>query len=294
MAIRSAVEKITPEIATKILEEAKENVQNRNVTDTHVQWLASQMTSGKWALNGESIILDDEGQLLDGQHRLWAVVNCGITIESLVTRGVERKSFVTIDTGSARTTGNVLAMTGEKNCNVLSAALGWLHRYETGKMLWSLKPSGFSPGTGVVLAKKHPQMRDAVDWAVAQKNNPILRKVSTSVLAFLRYVFLAYKPQRGAEFFDLVSEVLPDKAGTPTRLLRDWYLTKDKGRTAATTLELMAVSVKAWNAFLEGERPQKILWRRGGQYPESFPLFPGESESKGKALKVVKVMRRTS
>jgi len=291
MAIRSVVEKITPDMAAKLLEEAKE-VQNRNVSDGHVEWLAAQMKSGKWALNGEALIFDEEGQLIDGQHRLWAIVNSGITIESLVTRGVDRKGFATIDTGSARTSGNVLSIYGEKNGNVLSAALGWLHRYENGKMLWALKASGFAAATALALVKKHPGMRDAVEWSAGMRGNAIFRKVSGSILAFLRYVFTAYKPQKAAEFFDLVGDVVPDKEGTPTRVLRDWYLTKDKGRAAATTLELMAVTVKAWNVFLTGERLQKLIWRRAGKFPESFPTFPGETESKGKAMKMVKRVAR--
>lgn len=287
MTIRSAVEKITPAIAAQVLEESKE-IQNRNVADTHVEWLVAQMRAGKWALNGEAIIFDDENQLLDGQHRLWAIVNSGVTIESLVTRGVDRKSFATIDTGTARTSGNVLAITGEAHANVLSATLGWVHRYETGKMLWALKASGFTASVAIALLRRHPDVRDAVEWSAAQRSNPVLRKVSGSILAFLRYAFISYKPQKGAEFLDLVAEVIPDQNGTPTRILRDWYLTKDKGRSAATTLELMAISVKAWSAFLNGERPARFIWRRTGQYPESFPTFPGETESKGKALKVVK------
>lgn len=290
MTIRSAVEKITPELATKILEDAKE-IRNRNVTDSHVDWLASQMKAGKWGLNGESIIFDDEGQLLDGQHRLWAVCQSGVTIESLVTRGVDRRQFATIDTGAGRTTGNVLSISGEKSTLVLSAALGWLHRYEGGKMLWSLKAASFSPAVAVALVRKHPGMREAVEWSVAQKSNAILRHMSPSVLAFLRYVFASHKPLKAAEFFDLVSDTATDQAGTPTRVLRDWILTKDRtGRGSSNTLEQMAVVVKAWNAYLEGHRPAKLLWRRAGQYPESFPTLHGESESKGKALKVVKKM----
>ena len=163
MPIRSTVEKITPEVAAKILEDSK-TIQNRNVSDHHVEWLTSQMRDGRWVLNGEAIIVDEDGQLLDGQHRLWAVVNSGITIESLVTRGVERKAFPTIDTGAARTSSNTLTMTGEKNTKVLAAALGLLHRYDQGKMLWSLKPSGFSPAVGLALLKQHPEMCDAVEW----------------------------------------------------------------------------------------------------------------------------------
>lgn len=287
MPIRSTVEKITPEVAAKILEDSK-TIQNRNVSDHHVEWLTSQMRDGRWVLNGEAIIVDEDGQLLDGQHRLWAVVNSGITIESLVTRGVERKAFPTIDTGAARTSSNTLTMTGEKNTKVLAAALGLLHRYDQGKMLWSLKPSGFSPAVGLALLKQHPEMRDAVEWACAQGSNPILRKVSKSPLAFLRYLIVGHKPQKGKEFFDLVGDAIPDVVGSPTRVLRNWYLTKESVKGHSSTLELMAVTVKAWTAFLDGSKPQKLLWRRAGQFPESFPNFPGEKESRGKALKMVK------
>lgn len=286
MPIRSAVETITPEAAEKLLTASKDQVRNRKVLDSHVEWLAEQMKSGKWKTNGEPIILDDEGYLLDGQHRMYAVALSGSTIETVVTRGVDRSTFSTIDTGAGRTAASTLAIAGESNTPMLAAVLGWLYRYEMGKMLWATKGAGFTSAIGIGLLKKHSGVREEITWACTTgKSNIFLGKISPSVLAFLRYVFAQHKPYKAQEFFDLIGDIRPDQPGTPTRVLRDWVLKDERSRAPAETRELMAVIVKAWSAFLDSETPKTYVWRRTGATPESFPVFPGEKESRGKAIR---------
>lgn len=286
MAIRSSVESVTPALAEKILTDSKDQVKNRNVADCHVEWLSEQMKSGRWRTNGEPIIIDDEGFLLDGQHRLYAVVMSGSAIETVVTRGVERSTFATIDTGAGRTSGNVMSMAGEANYNTLAAVLGWIHRYEGGKMLANPKAAGFTSAIGLALLKKHPTVREDVTWAcTVAHSNVFLRKAPGSVMAFLKFMFGQYKPNKAVEFFELVGDIRADDHGTPTRVLRDWMVKDERSRCAATTLETMAIFVKAWAAFLNGDRPKKYLWRRTTAYPESFPTFPGDKESRGRAIR---------
>jgi hypothetical protein len=55
----------------------------------------------------------------------------------------------------------------------------------------------------------------------------------------------------------------------------------------------MAIFTKAWRAFLEGETPKTYVWRRDGAYPESFPMFPGERMSRGKAQRGMKMKPTT-
>jgi hypothetical protein len=286
MTIKSGVEELTPEAAREILEGSKD-VNNRTVADSHVTWLAGQMKAGKWMCNGEPIILDEDGQLLDGQHRLWAVMESGVNVKTMVTRGISRAAFATIDTGYARTSANVLGMSGEQNVTVLAAALGWVWRHESGKMMWPLKTSGYTSMIGLGLLRKHPGLKAVVTWAVSARHNVVLKNVTISALAFLRFMFEKHKPQKAAEFFSLVGDEAQDQAGTPTRVLRDRILTLSSGtrRTAKDVRDVMAMFIKAWDAFLNGARPQKILWRRIGLYPEDFPVIPGEGESKGKAMK---------
>lgn len=285
MNIKSSVETVTPQVADKILTDSKDQVKNRNVADCHVEWLSDQMKAGKWRTNGEPIILDDEGFLLDGQHRLYAVVMSGATIETVVTRGVDRSTFATIDTGSARTTGNVMSIAGEANASTIATALGWVHRYEVGAMLHHARFAGFTSQIALNLVKKHPTLREDVTWAVGMRSNVFLKNIPAASLAFMKYAFGQYKPNKATEFFELVGDIRQDEPGTPTRTLRDWILKTERSRRPASTLEIMAVTVKAWTAFLNGDRPKTYVWYRTTQYPESFPTFPGDKESKGKAIR---------
>lgn len=293
MTIRSVVEKITPEIATEILERSAD-VKNRKVSDSHVEWLAAQMKAGKWSLNGEPIIIDDEGQLVDGQHRLWAVISSGTAIETMVTRGVDRKGFATIDTGSARTLGNVLGISGENDQNALAAAVAWVHKHSIGKMFLHNKAAGVTHAIGLALVRKHPEIRDSVEFASKNRTHPILKRVSRSCLIFLHHRFSAHSKEKATEFFECLSDQRFDTAGTATRAMRDWLLRRKSGGGNTATLELLAIFVKAWTAFLSGRAvgARSYQWRRSGEYPEDFPKFPGEKESAGKAMKIVRRVDR--
>lgn len=296
MTVRSSIEKITPEIAASILDHSEEQVRNRTVNQGHVTWLAAQMTAGKWVLNGESIILDDEGCLIDGQHRLWAVVEAQVAIESLVVRGADRKGFATIDTGTARTLANVLGICNEKYAATVAAALSWTYRHDLGKMFSSAKTVGFSHQVGLAVLRKHPEIKASAEeiHRMLGKSEP-LRGVSASILIFLHYRFSAHSKEKTLEFFESLGDLRFDQSGTPTRTLRDQILRRAKdlrgmGSSAKTPpLEMMAWFVKSWTDFLAGRRPQRpYQWRRSGQFPEDFPKFPGEQESAGKALKIVR------
>lgn len=291
MAMKSAVERIGPREAEAMLEAVKDDPRTRNrpVKDAHVEWLAGMMKAGRWRTNGEAILLDEDNKLLDGQHRLWAIITSGVTIEIYVTRGAPREYFATIDTGATRTTADVLGIRGESNSPTLSAVLGWLHRYEQGKMLAGTKASGFSQEIAVNLMRKHSSIRDVVTWANAQRKHAILSKIPASALAFLKYVFSLYKPNKAEEFFEHVADPRLDRIGAPTETLRNWLLKKDQSRARARifagTLTTMAVCVKAWEAFLDDLRPKTFVWHRTGANPESFPVFPGEKDTRGKAIR---------
>ena len=103
-------EKITPEKAADYLE--KNTKRNRKVANRRVHLFARDMASGRWVSNGEPIIFDKSGELIDGQHRLLAIIEAGIPVKMLVVRGVPKKAFETIDQGSSRTLAVVLGSTG--------------------------------------------------------------------------------------------------------------------------------------------------------------------------------------
>lgn len=125
--MQTSIEKITPEMATQILE--NHNSKNRNVSEGTVQSYANDMKNGRWTMTHQGLAFDINGTLLDGQHRLWAIVFANTPIEFMVTRGlpVEKDGQFTmdaIDRNRVRTTGQQMQLCHSvKNGNVVAAAM---------------------------------------------------------------------------------------------------------------------------------------------------------------------------
>lgn len=96
---------INPSIASEWL---KCNKNNRPVRRKHVNFLAREITEGNWQLNGQAIVIADDEQVLDGQHRLLAIIEAGKSIKTLVVYGIKPEAFRTIDTGAVRTGADAL------------------------------------------------------------------------------------------------------------------------------------------------------------------------------------------
>lgn len=110
--METRIESITPELAKKYL---SLNKGNRNLTNKRVNFYVNQMKKGNWKLSPQGIAFDKSGNLLDGQHRLSAVVKSGITIDFVVSRGFDRDVFKVLDTGKIRSAGDVFSIEGIKN-----------------------------------------------------------------------------------------------------------------------------------------------------------------------------------
>lgn len=120
MFLQATLETVTPSIAESWL---KLNASTqRNVSQRRVENYARDMRSGRWQVNGETLVFDDGGRLIDGQHRLRAVVVAGVPVSMLVVRGVGAKSYKTIDQGQARSLPTVLNENGETSTTARSLA----------------------------------------------------------------------------------------------------------------------------------------------------------------------------
>lgn len=105
MSISTVIETISPKVAESFL---SCNFDNRRVRQAHVRALAREMANGKWEMTHQGIAFSDAGRLLDGQHRLMAVMESGVTVQMLVTRGVPDESFKAIDQHARRSISDAL------------------------------------------------------------------------------------------------------------------------------------------------------------------------------------------
>lgn len=119
------VETITPEIAADLL---TRNTRNRNLIVSYVDALAAMITAGEWLHTHQGIAIAMDGTLLDGQHRLAAIVKANCAVSVLVTRGLPMSTIDAIDTGRARRAWDVLAiadqvtMSGRERSAIIACA----------------------------------------------------------------------------------------------------------------------------------------------------------------------------
>jgi hypothetical protein len=93
-------ETINAALASKYLESNTDNRRNRKWWSTA---LSAAMTRGEWVTTHQGIAFDVTGRLIDGQHRLEAIVQSNQPIRMLVTRNLSEKAFSVLDSGMKRT-----------------------------------------------------------------------------------------------------------------------------------------------------------------------------------------------
>jgi hypothetical protein len=84
--MKTTIENITPKMAESILEKHWVKEHQRKPLQSTVDLYARAMMAGQWKLNHQGIAIDDAGELIDGVHRLLAIVQSGVTIPLMVTR----------------------------------------------------------------------------------------------------------------------------------------------------------------------------------------------------------------
>lgn len=125
--IETRLEEITPELATQYL---SCNTRNRTIRRRDVEMYARAIKNGSFVTTHQGIAFDDEGNLIDGQHRLMAIAMAGQPVHMMVARGISPQAFMVVDRGASRTMRDVVQLgdqtAGErgamiKNCVMLSA-----------------------------------------------------------------------------------------------------------------------------------------------------------------------------
>jgi hypothetical protein len=125
-----AIETIGPQRAAQYL---SHNTGNRRVSRAHVEALARDIAQDRWMFNAQPICFARSGWLLNGQHRLHAVILAGREIEVPVVRGLDEAAYATYDNHAKRRAdlGDRLDSFGDHALAYAMANLLWQHERKT-------------------------------------------------------------------------------------------------------------------------------------------------------------------
>lgn len=234
---------VTPEIASRWL---AKNAKNRNIRSSVVAAYARDMAGGNWQLTGEAVKFDRSGNLIDGQHRLMAVVRAGVSVPLFIVRGLSAEAQDVMDSGAKRQAADALHLNGHKNASVVAACA---------RLALAL-----SKGPGAV--KNAWTNSEIAEWVDANPgveeaaaNATNLRKVidlSPSVIALTWLTFSEINADDCAEFWSSIANNSTEGPGDPRNtLIRRVAAARRSGERLTQPTQVMFVT-RAWNAWRKG------------------------------------------
>jgi hypothetical protein len=258
---------ITPALAKEWLDR---NSHNRNIRERVVNGYAADMLAGNWVEDGQSIKFSADGVLLDGQHRLSAIVQSGMTVHMLVVTNLAASTQDTMDTGAKRSLADVLKLHGEEHYVTLAAALLRVHVWKQGARK-NIKQSGNARPTHRQLLSVldgHPELRRSVQIGSRVRDSV---RISGGTVALCHWLFNRIDQGDCAFFFARIADGAGLVPGDPVYALRRAIdnLAKASGRPDEAFVT--ALVIKAWNFYRAGQDIQLLAYRPGGAHPEPYP-----------------------
>ncbi|MGO1069753.1 hypothetical protein [Lysobacter sp. CA199] len=253
---------VTPAVASAWL---RRNDANRKLRQRAVKQYAHDIRRGAWKMTGETIKFSATGRLLDGQHRLAAIVESGTTLEMGVTTGLDNGVFDVIDTGRSRTGVDVLVIEGVglRESATVAAALPLIINYQLG-----LDPHSRSRYSNQELIEVW-SAQEAV-----QRSSQFIAKLPRRVMPithskalFLHWAFCQRDVAAADEFIERLFTGERLGRNEPLYQLRQRLLyLKIEGQTISDAV-LLHACIKTWNAT-----------RLGRMYSTWPPVFPRSDE----------------
>ena len=275
-AISYTEEAVSPALAKEWLATQKVN---RPLRESRLLKYARDMEAGRWLKSAQTIKFNENGELIDGQHRLHAVELARKTVNLEVARNVPAESMAIIDEGAPRTSTDVLSFSGATYRAERTVALSTIWRILTGKAFENKRDSlsrqellGLNEDIGdeighllswiQVESRKKTNNKNYISWGVLAAITFLGRRAGTVKKAdnFLADALHWHEQTQGSPLVAAQARFMRNFASKSGRLDRR---------------EKVALIIRAWNAYAKGETRGKLEAYRtvGGEL--SWPVMIG-------------------
>jgi len=224
----------------------------------------------QWRLTGDTIKFDRTGHLIDGQHRLRAVIKTGKSIKALVVWGVTPEAFDSIDRNAVRSNGAILGMRGEKNANNLASALRMLFCYRCGAMRELLNVNAVvTPQDLEDLLEQEGGIRESIRVGMQTKDF-----MPPAAGGFLHYIFSRQSQGEANQFFDkLNTGVMLTKEDILYRLRERLIKMRATGIGFRShhkeKIVVLGTCINAWNILRTNSRRRSFVYDTRDEFPEA-------------------------
>jgi hypothetical protein len=270
------VKEITPELAKDILE--NHNNLNRNRNKDHVKSLLNNMKQGTWRFNGDTIRFDRGGELIDGQHRLAALVEFGKPLPMIVVKGFDKEAIKTIDQEvKPRNLADLFKMNGVKDATNVSATINRFFAISETNSFISSNRYNNSHGGGTISGNlkckitidakyneyfANPDLWDNIVLYARRcyKNTRLLRVSDIGGMYAFLYLRMHHSDEEIIGFFDRLCFTQTDV--NVINLLRDLLIRDLVSKNPMTSLVKSQYLVKTWNYYIKGKDVKVLSYNK--------------------------------
>lgn len=235
--MKTTIETISPERARRYL---ASNTSNRAVRAAWVQRLAGMIRDGQWKLTHQGIAFDPAGRLIDGQHRLLAIVAANKPAQLMVAREVEEDSYRHIDGGAPRTFADRLRLCNDATANKTLNAIVRMHIVIT-------------RGQSAVNVNAIEDQFLSMDAAYMAASKSWLKRVPGVTRAEVGAAMASYFQAHPKEAHEFCQQLVTGEglyAGMPAHVLREGLLAGRAGQGSGSLAETYYKSIAAMKAHL--------------------------------------------
>ena len=245
---------ITPSMAMDWLDTM---VTNRRLSQGLIDAIARDISNGKWRINGDPIRFDTKGHLIDGQHRLWAIIEANKPVDSYVVTDIHPSAMSTIDTGKRRSFSNHLEITGHPlyaTCVAAMVRLLWVESIGSEAL-----DSGHLVPTHQELMALHRNNPNLLASAEATMMSPFL--VSHSIIAFAHFKMAKLNRKTADQWAHFLTSGEGFTKNHPVLHLRNRFIAVRNSNTQRLRrVEILALCYKSWNYMRNGKTCLSLRW----------------------------------
>jgi hypothetical protein len=217
------IETIQPAQAKRWLNQR--NGHNRNLRQSHVDYLANEMIGGRFKETAQGISFFKDGTLADGQHRLAACVESGVAIKLPVARGVEKEAMCAYDMGARRSVADFLHLHHDlKDANLVTASARSIV-----SMCFAYQNYPLSADVILRVLRRYGKELEETASEIKQFK-PAVKAWIIGTIAFAR----KSQPEKVAEFVTAVATGESVKKGHPALTFRNWLINKSSAALTKT------------------------------------------------------------
>lgn len=233
--VEITLELITPQLAELYLSKlptARSKIKQRSQSPKSIDRYSGDMASEQWVFIADVIRFNVDGELVDGQHRLMAIIQSGSSEFQIVARGIEREGFAVFDTGRARSFADALRSMGVANTALVSSVTRRVFHWRRGNYATANVPRvpnplylGVPASPGKLMETfedLRPEIQRAVQRGSSLRQQFAPRTAAPAVIAFMYLLLSKYDLERcEAFFYELQSGPAQSGPEYPIHVLRD-------------------------------------------------------------------------